>query len=247
MNIRIFLLLLMISSRGIGQQWMNWNEGGLCYSPHKKINVSVGAQYRWNLTDQTYSKALFSTKIDLKIVRFLHIQARYRRTWMPNEYYYLDQNIQTYGHRFALGFQWDLNKIKKNAKEKRKWNIQYSSTYQWEFFKFKRNQLYWRNQLKVTHILPWKNVKPYYSIESFYRTNQGYAYINDEIQYVGLMNEIRYSVGLKIAISKKHEFNIGMIRRDYQTQKWDTNVIELGYQYHLSPTDKSSKKAKSEK
>jgi Protein of unknown function (DUF2490) len=242
MNIRPLLFFLILSSQCLGQQWMNWNEGSFCYSPNKIFNVSAGTQYRWNITNQTYSKALFSAKINMKVVRFLGLRASYRRTWMPNEYYYLDQNAQTYGHRFSVGFHCDFNKFKKNTKEKRKWNIQYSSSYQWEIFKFKRNQVFWRNQIELTHILPWKNCKPYYTIESFYRTNQGYTYVNDQIQYSGLINEIRYSMGLKIAISKNHEFSIGVIRRDYQTQKWDANVIEMGYQHHLSNSSKSPKK-----
>ena len=234
MTARLFFIFTLFSIPSFGQQWMNWSEGAIVYSPIKKIDITIGGQYRWDVTNQAYGKTLLSAKVNAKITRFISIQGRYRRTWLPNEYFYLDQQIQTYGHRLSAGIQWDIAKTLKKTSEKRKWNVQYTSTYQWETFKFRRPQVYWRNQVEVSHALPLKKCKLQYSIESFYRTNQYYSFINDQVVYSGLLNEMRYSIGLKYAISKQHEIILGIIKRDFQTSKWDVNVLELGYQFSIS-------------
>ena len=235
------LTFLLYSGWAHSQSWMNWSDASVGYSPIERIKINVGAQYRWNVSENTYSKSLLNLRISGKMTSFLSLQARYRRAWMPNEYFYLDQKTQTYGHRFAIGLKLDLLKtLPKKWDWRKKIGLTYSSFWQVEQFKFKRNQTFWRNKLMLDHELPFKRIRPFYSIESFYRLNQYYTYENQSVSYFGLMNEMRYEIGLSFDLPKSHGLAFSCIYRDFQTQKWDVWVMQVSYQYTIGKKKKKS-------
>jgi hypothetical protein len=226
-----FIVFMLIPLFGISQtNLFNWNEVGIKLKPSKRFSVSLGGQYRWDVTNKVYGKTLFSGRLKYDIAKPFSIQASYRRTWMPNDYFYLDNEMNTYGHRFAGGIVWDLIKT---IKPKAKTSLKYTAQFQKEFFKFKREQIYWRNKLALNLNIGLKRIQPFLSAESFYRTNQQYQLINNEIVVTGLMNEMRYEFGFNFNLPKNHSLEIGAIYRDFKTNKWDAYVVQCSYFYTI--------------
>jgi len=226
----LFLLIVLPSFGWTQNAIFNWNEIGVKVKPTKRFSATLSGQYRWNVSDKVYSKTLFTARLKYDIAKPFSIQATYRRAWMPNEFFYLDNQENTYGHRFAAGFSWD---IFRTFKSKAKSSFKYTSQYQKEFFKFKREQIYWRNKLALNLNIGLKRIQPFLSAESFYRTNQQYQLINNEIVVTGLMNEMRYEFGFNFNLPKNHSLEIGAIYRDFKTNKWDVYVFQCSYFYTI--------------
>ena len=149
---------------------------------------------------------------------------------MPNEFFYLDNQENTYGHRFAAGFSWD---IFRTFKSKAKSSFKYTSQYQKEFFKFKREQIYWRNRVSLDLHIGLKRMTPVFSAESFFRTNQYFQLVNNTPVTSGLMNEMRYGFGLNFNLPNNHEIQIGTLYRDIKTKKNDAWVLQFSYFYTI--------------
>jgi hypothetical protein len=90
---------------------------------------------------------------------------------------------------------------------------------QFEQFKFKRNQLTWRNKLTIKPILKKSIFNPYLSAELFYRFNQFSYFIDEELITQGLLNEFRYCVGTEVKLSKNDAIDLGVMFRDFQTSR----------------------------
>lgn len=238
-RILLFLLILLPSFGWTQNSIFNWNEIGVKVKPTKRFSATLSGQYRWNVSDKIYSKTLFSARLKYDIAKPFSIQASYRRTWMPNDYFYLDNQENTYGHRFAAGFSWDLLRT---IKSKAKSSLKYTSQYQKEFFKFKREQIYWRNRLSLDLHIGLKRMTPVFSAESFFRTNQYFQLVNNVAVTSGLMNEMRYSFGLNFDLPNNHEIQIGGLYRDFQTKKWDVWVMQFSYFYTLEKKKEKASK-----
>lgn len=247
MRLKFFLFFFVFSFGAKGQQWMNWNSASLSYSPIKRINISVGGQYRWNVSESIYAKTMFSARIKGKITKYLSLQLRYRRSWMPNEYFYLDHVAQTYGHRGAVGLEWDIVKTIFKKKEGKKWHLRYSTLWQVEQFKFKRAQEFWRNKIELAYKIPAASFSPFLNVESFYRLNQSYTYVNDKIAYTGALNEMRYGIGIQYSINEIHELKLEYLYRYFQPALLNVNVIRLEYTFDLSKTIKKHQSASSDR
>ncbi len=234
------IFLLLIPLLGVSQSTVfNWSDAGIKLKPTKRFTISISGQYRWNVSDKIYSKTLFSAKLKYDIAKAFSIQASYRRAWMPNDYFYLDNQDNTYGHRFAAGFSWDLLRT---IKSKAKSSLKYTSQYQKEFFKFKREQIYWRNRLSLDLYIGLKRMTPVFSAESFFRTNQYFQLVNNVAVTSGLMNEMRYSFGLNFDLPNNHEIQIGGLYRDFQTKKWDVWVMQFSYFYTIEKKKEKASK-----
>jgi hypothetical protein len=229
---RIVLLLLLITPCLSWSQnaLFNRSEIGIKIKPTKRFSATLSGQYRWNVSDKVYSKTLFNVRLKYDIAKPFSILASYRRTWMPNDYFYLDNEENTYGHRFAAGFSWD---ILRTIKSKAKSSFKYTSQYQKEYFKFKHEQIYWRNRLSLDLHIGLKRMTPVFSAESFFRTNQYFQLVNNDAVTSGLMNEMRYGFGLNFDLPKNHEIQIGGLYRDFHTNKWDVWVIQFAYTYTI--------------
>jgi len=226
-----FILLLTIPSLAWSQNdFFNRYELGLKIKPTKRFSAALSGQYRWNVSDKEYSKTLFTARLKYDIAKPFSIQATYRRTWMPNEFFYLDNQENTYGHRFAAGFSWD---IFRTFKSKAKSSFKYTSQYQKEFFKFKREQIFWRNRLSLDLHIGLKRMTPVFSAESFFRTNQYFQLVNNTPVTSGLMNEMRYGFGLNFNLPNNHEIQIGTLYRDLKTKKNDAWVMQFAYFYTI--------------
>lgn len=234
------IFLLLIPLLGISQSTVfNWSDAGIKLKPTKRFTVSISGQYRWNVSDKIYSKTLFSAKLKYDIAKPFSIQASYRRAWMPNDYFYLDNQMNTYGHRFAAGFTWDLIQT---IHSKSKSSLKYTALIQKEFFKFKREQIYLRNKLELSLNIGLKRMKPVLSAESFYRTNQRYQMVNNEIIYTGFMNEMRYGFGFDFNLPNNHSLQIGTLYRDFKTNKFDAWVVQFSYFYTLEKKKEKASK-----
>ena len=229
-RIALFLLLVIPSLSWSQNALFNRNEIGIKIKPTKRFSATLSGQYRWSVSEKVYSKTLFNARLKYDIAKPFSILASYRRTWMPNDYFYLDNEENTYGHRFAAGFSWD---ILRTFKSKAKSSLKYTSQYQKEFFKFKREQIYWRNRLSLDLNIGLKRMTPVFSAESFFRTNQYFQLVNNAAVTSGLMNEMRYGFGLNFNLPNNHEIQIGGLYRDFQTRKWDAWVMQFSYFYTI--------------
>ena len=201
-----FLIMLISPSLSWAQNdFFNRYEVGVKIKPAKRFTASLSGQYRWNVTEKLYSKTLFTTRLKYDIAKPLSILATYRRTWMPNEFFYLDNQENTYGHRFAAGFSWD---ILRTIKPKAKSSIKYTSQYQKEFFKYKREQIFWRNRLSIDLHIGLKRMTPVLSAENFFRTNEYYQLVNGVAVTSGAVTEMRYGFGLNFNLPNNHEFQM---------------------------------------
>ena len=128
--------------------------------------------------------------------------------------------------RIAFGLQLEPSKWIKTEKFL---DVQLSSRIQFETFKFKRDQWYWRNKLTLKPQLKNKLIKPFVSAELFYRTNQYYFLSGDDFVTEGLMNEIRYTIGADIKLNSTNDLNFGLMLRDYRTKRNTDLVINLAF------------------
>jgi hypothetical protein len=229
---RFALILLMTIPAMVWSQnaLFNRNEIGIKIKPTKRFSAVLSGQYRWNVSDKVYSKTLFTARLKYDIAKPFSIQATYRRTWMPNEFFYLDNQQNTYGHRFAAGFSWD---ILRTIKSKAKSSIKYTSQYQKEFFKYKREQIFWRNRLSLDLHIGLKRMTPVLSAENFLRTNEYYQLVNGVAVTSGAVTEMRYSFGLNFNLPNNHEIQIGTLYRDLKTKKNDAWVMQFAYFYTI--------------
>lgn len=229
-RIALILLLVLPSLAWSQNDFFNRNEIGIKIKPTKRFSATLSGQYRWNVSEKLYSKTLFTARLKYDIAKPFSILATYRRTWMPNDYFYLDNQVNTYGHRFAAGFSWD---ILRTFKSKAKSSLKYTSKYQKEFFKYKREQIYWRNRLSLDLHIGLKRMTPVLSAENFLRTNKYYQLVNGVAVTSGAVTEMRYGFGLNFNLPNNHEIQIGTLYRNLKTKKNDAWVIQFAYFYTI--------------
>ena len=201
----------------------------------KKLSLSAELQGRWNLTDRTYSKSLVTVESKFALTQSIKIGLLYRNSWQTNNHALLDGKRQMTTQRISFGIQLEPSKWLKLDKYL---GIQFTSKIQYENFKFKREQLYWRNKLTLRPQFKSKIIKPFLSSESFYRSNQYYFLSGDEFITEGLMNEMRYSIGTDLEINNSNTFTIGLLLRDYQTTKNNNFILNLSYEHTFRKSKK---------
>lgn len=192
----------------------------------KKLSFSAEVQGRWNITERSFSKSLFTIESKFAINKSIKVGLLYRNSWQTNDYALIDGKKQMTSQRIAFVLQLEPSNWIKTDKFLA---IQLSSRIQFESFKFKRDQWYWRNKLTLKPQLKSKLIKPYVSAELFYRTNQYYFLSSDEFVTEGLMNEMRYTIGTDIKLNSSNEINLGLMLRDYRTSRNTDLVINLSY------------------
>jgi hypothetical protein len=196
------------------------------YDIHKKLSIGAEIQGRTNLTDRSYSKSLLTFQTKFAFSKSIKCELEYRNSWQTNQNAILDGKEYSFGNRVAFGLQAEPSRWLKFDKYL---GLQFSSKIQFESFKFKRNQLYWRNKMTLKPKLKSKLIKPYISVESFYRSNQYVFAADDEIMTVGMMNEIRYEIGTDIDLNKYNTFTVGLIFRDFKTARQNNMILNVAY------------------
>lgn len=192
----------------------------------KKLSFAAEVQGRWNLTERSYSKSLVTLESKFAINKSIKVGLLYRNSWQTNDYALLDGKKQMTSQRIAFGIQFEPSNWMKIDKFLA---FQLSSRIQSESFKFKRDQWYWRNKLTLKPHLKSKIIKPFVSAELFYRTNQYYFLSGDDFVTEGLMNEMRYTIGTDIKLNSSNELNLGLMLRDFRTDRNTDLVINLSY------------------
>lgn len=192
----------------------------------KKISFAAEVQGRWNITERSYSKSLITIESKFAFNKSIKIGMLYRNSWQNNDFALLDGKKQMTAQRIAFGLQLEPSKWIKTEKFL---DVQLSSRIQFETFKFKRDQWYWRNKLTLKPQLKNKLIKPFVSAELFYRTNQYYFLSGDDFVTEGLMNEIRYTIGADIKLNSTNDLNFGLMLRDYRTKRNTDLVINLAF------------------
>ena len=94
-RLALILLLALPSLAWSQNDFFNRNEIGLKIKPTKRFSATLSGQYRWNVSEKLYSKTLFTARLKYDIAKPFSILATYRRTWMPNEFFYLDNQENT--------------------------------------------------------------------------------------------------------------------------------------------------------
>ena len=229
-RLALILLLALPSQAWSQNDFFNRNEIGLKIKPTKRFSATLSGQYRWNVSEKIYSKTLFTARLKYDIAKPFSILATYRRTWIPNDFFYLDNQVNTYGHRFAAGFSWD---ILRTIKPKAKSSIKYTSQYQKEFFKYKREKIFWRNRLSLDLHIGLKRMTPVLSVENFLRTNEYYQLVNGVSVTSGAVTEMRYGFGLNFDLPNNHEIQIRTLYRNLKTKKNDAWVFQFAYFYTI--------------
>ncbi len=229
-RLALILLLALPSQAWSQNDFFNRNEIGLKIKPTKRFSATLSGQYRWNVSEKIYSKTLFTARLKYDIAKPFSILATYRRTWIPNDFFYLDNQVNTYGHRFAAGFSWD---ILRTIKPKAKSSIKYTSQYQKEFFKYKREKIFWRNRLSLDLHIGLKRMTPVLSVENFLRTNEYYQLVNGVSVTSGAVTEMRYGFGLNFDLPNNHEIQIRTLYRNLKTKKNDAWVMQFAYFYTI--------------
>ncbi len=196
------------------------------YAITKKWSVEAEVQGRWNLTEKLYSKSLFTLESKYAINKSIKVGLLYRNSWQTNDYALIDGKKQMTSQRFAFGLQLEPSEWLKTDKFLA---IQLSSKIQFESFKFKRDQWYWRNKLTLKPQLKSKLIKPFVSGELFYRTNQYFFLSGDDFFTEGLMNEVRYTIGTDLDFNSSNTFTVGLMLRDYRTTRNTDMLINLSY------------------
>ena len=116
------------------------------YDISKKLSIGAEIQGRTNLTDRSYSKSLLTFQTKFAISKSIKCELEYRNSWQTNRYANLDSKKLSFGNRVAFGLQVEPSRWLKFDKYL---GLQLSSKIQFESFKFKRNQLYWRNKITL--------------------------------------------------------------------------------------------------
>ena len=201
----------------------------------KKLNVLFGLQSRWNLSATSFDKLLFKIEPSYTINKSIEINAAYRNSAWKNSDFLLDGKRTTFGNRFSLGLRINSSKFKKMDSYFR---LVYLSRIQFEDFKFKRDQWYWRNRITVKAKIKNNLIKPYFSIESLYRKNQFHYLIDNEFVTEGMVNEIRYMLGTELNLNKRNTMDVGLMLRDYQTNKATNFVLNITYRHDFTQNKK---------
>jgi hypothetical protein len=196
------------------------------YDINKKLSIGAEIQGRTNLTTRSYSKSLLTFQSKFAFSKSIKCELEYRNSWQTNQHAILDGKNLAFGNRVAFGLQVEPSRWLKFDKYI---GLQLSSKIQFESFKFKRNQLYWRNKVTLKPKLKSKLIKPYLSLESFYRSNQYVFAMDDELMTVGMMNEIRYEIGTDIDINKFNTFTLGLMYRDFKTARQNNMILNVAY------------------
>ena len=238
MKIYVTLLIIVFQyfvSFSQPSQWYNRTaiEGELDCT--KKLSVLFGLQSRWNLSATSFDKLLFKVEPSYTINKSIEINAAYRNSVFQNSNFILDGKRTTFANRFSLGFRINSSKFKKMDTYFR---LVYLSRIQFEEFKFKRNQWYWRNRITVKAKIKNNLIKPYFSIESLYRKNQFYYLMDDDFVTEGMVNEIRYMLGTEFNFNKRNTLDVGLMLRDYQINKATNFVLNITYRYNFTQNKK---------
>lgn len=192
----------------------------------KKFSISADLEGRWNLTEKTFVKTLIDFETKYALTKALKVGISYRTSWQSNPHAIIDGKQQMNSNRFAFALQLDPSNL---LNTKKILKIQVSSRIQFESFTFKRNQWYWRNKLTLKPQINSKIVKPFVNVELFYRPNHYYFLVGDEFITEGLMNEIRYAIGTDLDINKANQLTIGLMLRDFQTERLSNLVLNVGF------------------
>jgi hypothetical protein len=206
----------------------------------KKFTLGVAVQSRYDFTNASYNRTLYTLDASYDATKWLRLNGTFRHAFQTNTNALIDGNALTSRYRFSGGIRLNPSAIFGFDKYV---NIYLSSTYQYEDFKFKRAQLYWRNKLTLKPNLKSKIFKPFISVESFYRFNQYYYMVGDAFVTQGLMNEMRYEIGTQFDFNKKNSFEVGVMLRDYQTKRNTDLVLCLTYSHTFLKDRKSKSKA----
>jgi hypothetical protein len=206
----------------------------------KKLTLGIAVQSRYDFTNSTYNRTLYTIDASYDATKWLRINGSFRHAFQTNTNALIDGNALTSRYRFSGGLR--LNPAALFGFDKYL-DIYLSSTYQYEDFKFKRAQLYWRNKITLKPNLKSKIFKPYVSAESFYRFNQYYYLVGNDFVTQGLMNEMRYEVGTQLNFNKKNSIELGLMLRDYQTKKNTDLVICVTYSHTFLKNRKSKSRA----
>lgn len=196
------------------------------YDINKKLSIGAEIQGRTNLTARSYSKSLLTFQSKYAFSKSIKCELEYRNSWQANQHANLDGKNFAFGNRVAFGLQVEPSRWLKFDKYV---GLQLSSKIQFGSFKFKRNQLYWRNKITLKPKLKSKLIKPYLSVESFYRSNQYVFAMDDELMTVGMINEIRYEIGNDLDINKFNTFTLGLMYRDFKTARQNNIILNVAY------------------
>jgi hypothetical protein len=192
----------------------------------KKLALNTGIQLRSDISNLQYRSTNFFLDGTYRLAKPLKVGLNYRNLIQPNEHALLDGEKQAYRNRFQLEvcvspFEW-LHWDKYI-------DIEWRTLMQFEQFKFKRNQLTWRNKLTIKPILKKSIFNPYLSAELFYRFNQFSYFIDEELITQGLLNEFRYCVGTEVKLSKNDAIDLGVMFRDFQTSRPSNLTLMVTY------------------
>jgi hypothetical protein len=204
----------------------------------KKFSVLFGLQSRWNLSTTSFDKLIFKVEPSFTINKSIEINAAYRNSAVQNSNFMLDGKRTTFANRFSFGFRLNSSKFKKMDTYLR---LVYLSRIQFEDFKFKRDQWYWRNRITVKAKIKNNLIKPYFSIESLYRKNQFYYLMDNDFVTEGMVNEIRYMLGTELNFNKRNTMDVGLMLRDYQTSKATNFVLNVTYRHNFTQNKKRKK------
>jgi len=218
-------LICAISFGQMGSVYNRTSIGGK-YAVTKKWSIAAEGQLRWNLTEKTYSKSLLTIESKYAITKSVKVGLLYRNSWQNNNFALIDGKKQLTAQRIAVGLQMEPSEWFKMDKFL---EIQLTSRIQFESFKFKRDQWYWRNRLSVKPQIKSKVFKPFVSGELFYRPNQYYFLSGDEFVTEGLMNEIRYTLGTELELNSSNNITLGIMIRDYRTPRNTDLVLNLSF------------------
>ena len=233
------LILVFLVSTGLafsqGGEWYNRTSLEGKIDATKKLSFSASVQSSWNLSSSTLTKSMFTLESDFDISKSIRLGVLYRNSWIRNSHILLDGEKMTTAQRFAASMRFNASKLLKIDKYV---TLLYTTKFQFEGFKFKRDQFYWRNKITLKAELKGNIVKPYVSAESFYRKNQYFYLSGDEFITEGLMNEMRYSVGTEINFNKNNILDLNILVRDYQTTKLTDFVACLSFSHKFSKKKK---------
>jgi hypothetical protein len=216
-----------ISFGQLGSVFNRTSIGGK-YAVTKKWSIAAEGQVRWNLTEKTYSKSLLTLESKYAVTKSIKVGLLYRNSWQTNTFALIDGKKQLTAQRVAIGLQLEPSEWFKMDEFL---GIQWTSRIQFESFKFKRDQWYWRNRLTLKPQLKSKIFKPFVSGELFYRPNQYYFLSGDEFVTEGLMNEIRYTLGAELELNSSNNFTFGIMLRDYRTSRNTDLVLNVSFMH----------------
>jgi hypothetical protein len=192
----------------------------------KKLALTAGIQLRSGISTLNYRSTNFALDGSYRLSKSLKIGLNYRNLMQPNKHALLDGKQQTYRNRLQV----EVNISPFSSLHWDKYiDIEWRTLMQFEQFKFKRNQLTWRNKLTIKPSLKKSIFNPYVSAELFYRFNQFSYFIDEELITQGLLNEFRYCLGTEVKLSKNDALDVGVMFRDFQTTRTSNLTLMLTY------------------